>query len=405
MSTSIPLVLNFGLKAPLPLDSRIIVNQTGDLNNFQSYEIYSGMQVYSADTKKIYYLKDTNTWAEVGLDLPTTILYTTGNQTISGTKTFLENVVINNLTVTGFESIVNTNNINIGSNYLLLNVTGGAGIIHGPASDGGIFFVTGDNQTGINDTGAILGFDAPSNKWVFGYASRNDDIQFLNEIASVSLVQQLSGSSVLLNQTGDFYPKSNPSGFITGVNLSNYYTKDNPSGFITGVDLSNYITKTNGQFTNRPFVNGTGVLLSGEAANLPNTIVYTTGDQTVSGIKTFSSAPVCNAGIDLANQTMIKAVPNIISIGAAPTLTDLMHNGRVIYMTNSSLATITIPSGLSPGFNCTIIQGGAGSVAIGAGTNVILNGYLSSKTLAGQYAAASILSISLNNYIIYGNTV
>jgi hypothetical protein len=288
---------------------------------------------------------------------------------------------------------------------LLLNVTGGAGIIHGPASDGGIFFVTGDNQTGINDTGAILGFDAPSNKWVFGYASRNDDIQFLNEIASVSLVQQLSGSSVLLNQTGDFYPKSNPSGFITGVNLSNYYTKDNPSGFITGVDLSNYITKTNGQFTNRPFVNGTGVLLSGEAANLPNTIVYTTGDQTVSGIKTFSSAPVCNAGIDLANQTMIKAVPNIISIGAAPTLTDLMHNGRVIYMTNSSLATITIPSGLSPGFNCTIIQGGAGSVAIGAGTNVILNGYLSSKTLAGQYAAASILSISLNNYIIYGNTV
>ena len=26
------------------------------------------------------------------------------------------------------------------------------------------------------------------------------------------------------------YPRSNPSGFITGVNLSDYYTKDNPSG-------------------------------------------------------------------------------------------------------------------------------------------------------------------------------
>jgi hypothetical protein len=36
---------------------------------------------------------------------------------------------------------------------------------------------------------------------------------------------------------------------------------------------------------------------------------------------------------------------------------------------------------------------------------VTLNGYGGLKTLAGQYAAVSILSISLNNYIIYGNTI
>jgi hypothetical protein len=42
-------------------------------------------------------------------------------------------------------------------------------------------------------------------------------------------------------------------------------------------------------FASRPTVNGTGVLLSGEAANitLPATIVYTTGAQTISGVKTF----------------------------------------------------------------------------------------------------------------------
>lgn len=63
---------------------------------------------------------------------------------------------------------------------------------------------------------------------------------------------------------GDFYPTSNPSGFITGVDLSNYattgyvesavsgkldtsafnsgdfYSTSNPSGFITGVDLTPY---------------------------------------------------------------------------------------------------------------------------------------------------------------------
>ena len=48
-----------------------------------------------------------------------------------------------------------------------------------------------------------------------------------------------------------------------------------------------YVTKTNGQFTDRPIVNGTGVLLSGEAARLPDTIVYTTGAQLISGSKTF----------------------------------------------------------------------------------------------------------------------
>lgn len=42
-------------------------------------------------------------------------------------------------------------------------------------------------------------------------------------------------------------------------------------------------------FASRPTVNGTGVLLSGEAALLPNTLVYLTGNQTISGVKTFDS--------------------------------------------------------------------------------------------------------------------
>ena len=59
--------------------------------------------------------------------------------------------------------------------------------------------------------------------------------------------------------SGDFYPMTgNPSGFITGVDLTpyqektgmtayqpvgDYYSASNPSGFITGVDLSNYYEK------------------------------------------------------------------------------------------------------------------------------------------------------------------
>jgi hypothetical protein len=77
--------------------------------------------------------------------------------------------------------------------------------------------------------------------------------------------------SNLSNHTGDYYPRTNPSGFITGVDLSayatiaalnstgstlqaeiatlsaqtgSYYPRSNPSGFITGVDLSLYATNS-----------------------------------------------------------------------------------------------------------------------------------------------------------------
>jgi hypothetical protein len=66
----------------------------------------------------------------------------------------------------------------------------------------------------------------------------------------------VTGDVVRPDETGQFYAASNPSGFITGVDLSDYVTGDvvrpdetgqfyaasNPSGFITGVDLSDYYT-------------------------------------------------------------------------------------------------------------------------------------------------------------------
>ena len=169
-------------------------------------------------------------------DLSKNIVYTTGNQVISGDKVFLDNLTINNLTVTGTETIVNTNNVNIGSNYLLLNVTGGESMSHGPASDGGIFFVTGEGLTGINDSGAILGYDSPAGKWVFGIGSRNGDLEYLNEIASVAQVNSLSG---YVNNS--FYAQNNPSGFITGVSDFAYL-----SGDLSGNLLSPTLTKIQG---------------------------------------------------------------------------------------------------------------------------------------------------------------
>jgi hypothetical protein len=198
---------------------------------------------------------------------------TYGDQYIDGQKIFRGEVRIKDLYVTGTETIINTTNTNVGSNYILLNATGGA-------IDAGIFIVTGSGLTGISDTGAIIGYDVPANRWVFGNASRDSDLSQLDRIAGITDIANYSG---FVNS--NFYPLNNPSGFITGVDLSQY---------LTGVDLSAYVTRSGGQFIDRPTLNGTGFLLSGEAAALPETIVYTTGDQTISGIKDFTVRPTVN---------------------------------------------------------------------------------------------------------------
>jgi hypothetical protein len=162
---------------------------------------------------------------------------TTGAETILGNKTFHDNVYINNLYVTGLETVVNTTNTNVASNYLLLNLTGGT-------VDGGIFFITGSGLTGINDSGAIIGFDH-SDKFKFGIATRASDLSTLDTIASyeevtgisgglqtqISTLNSATGSYVLNSQTGQFYANSNPSGFITGVDLSSYATQT----YVTGI--------------------------------------------------------------------------------------------------------------------------------------------------------------------------
>jgi hypothetical protein len=72
--------------------------------------------------------------------------------------------------------------------------------------------------------------------------------------------------------------------FLQGIDLNNIDTLN-----LSGVDIT--ITSGNVILTNRPTVNGTGVLLSGEASatTLPTTIVYTTGTQTITGNKIFNS--------------------------------------------------------------------------------------------------------------------
>jgi hypothetical protein len=184
---------------------------------------------------------------------------TTGTETILGDKTFHDKVYINNLYVTGLETIINTTNTNVASNYLLLNLTGGA-------VDGGIFFITGSGLSGINDSGAIIGFDH-SDKFKFGIATRASDLSTLDTIASYEEVTGISGSlqtqiSTLNNATGNYALKIETGNFITNSQTGQFYANSNPSGFITGIDLSSYATQV--------YVTGISGDLQGQITDLNN---------------------------------------------------------------------------------------------------------------------------------------
>jgi len=110
-------------------------------------------------------------------------VYTTGVQFISGVKYFLQPIYADTLYVTGSQFIVNTQDLYVGDNWIVLNATGGA-------RDSAIFISTG--LTGLNATGAIFGFDVPSNSWRFGMGSQQTDLLSLPRLASGEDIDSLN---------------------------------------------------------------------------------------------------------------------------------------------------------------------------------------------------------------------
>lgn len=79
-------------------------------------------------------------------------------------------------------------------------------------------------------------------------------------------------------------------------------------------------------------------------------------------------------------------------------------NGKIITLNNASSIGVTASSGLSTGFNCVLVQLGAGQVTVNAASGVTLNARSSWKKLAGQYAAATLVVYDTNTYVLSGDT-
>jgi hypothetical protein len=109
--------------------------------------------------------------------------------------------------------------------------------------------------------------------------------------------------------------------------------------------------------------------------------------------------------VDGSQLTNLPSSPLFYSIVSetttARTLSD-SDNGKVIVCSNSGQVTITVPSGLTSGFNCTITQGGAGTVSI-VGSGATINGFNNKTATAGQYAVINIIPVGTNAYYVDGD--
>ena len=85
----------------------------------------------------------------------------------------------------------------------------------------------------------------------------------------------------------------------------------------------------------------------------------------------------------------------------ARTLSD-SDNGKVIVCTNTGQITITVPSGLTAGFGCTVIQDNTGQVTV-LGSGATVNGVGGKNTTNGQYSALNIIPVGTNDYIVDGS--
>ncbi len=119
-----------------------------------------------------------------------------------------------------------------------------------------------------------------------------------------------------------------------------------------------------------------------------NDISYSLGNISTTGALTGGNSSTSSLSGFAANVTSISAN---YSITAA-------DNGKIIQCTSASAISITIPTGLPTGFNCTVVQMGAGQITF-SGTYLNRTGFTKS---ASQYSVVSILHLGSNSIIVTG---
>jgi hypothetical protein len=199
--------------------------------------------------------------------LPNTIVYTTGDQLISGNKTFLNNI---NISGTG-----NFNNVKV-SNVDKLYLSGVDVLVSNMDNlflSGVDLVVTGNSSINVYNAIYISG-----NPVLTGVIPSS---QTIKDVVYTTGNQIISGNKTFINNIG-----------VSGTgNFNNIKVSSIDNLFLSGIDI---IITGNSSINvyNDIYISGNPVLTRASISN----VVYTTGNQTISGRKTFFDSGVFSNG-------------------------------------------------------------------------------------------------------------
>lgn len=179
---------------------------------------------------------------------------------------------------------------------------------------------------------------------------------------------------------------------ITTLHLSNPFgTID--IGDPNGIDSGNYISYSATDST----LYGNFNSLNGFSDLSTNYVFASLGISAAGGV-TFSGT--------VSSDTGYRITSSAINAQTGTTYTFLStDNGKIVTFNNGSAVTVTIPTGLPTGFNCTAIQLGTGQVGFTAASGLTMNSYGNQYRLIGQHASASIIEYTANTVNLSGNLV
>ena len=411
--SSVDVVASSGNNATITVSSGDPISITGNYSNFVTGQVVRPPEITDFLTENQINTKITTATGDYNTSA-TNVFYPKSNPSgfITGVNLSELEAATGNLDTRVNSNTANivTANENIESNTSSIENNSGA-IADNADNINNLTGVTGsfitDSETGLfyassNPSGFITGIDLSP-------YTTEDFVTGVSGFLQSQISSNYSDITGIINTTGSFVLKSETGSFISDSETGQFYSKSNPSGFITGVDLSSYVQSSETGVlypTSNPSGFITGVDLSSYIQDFETGAFYPTSNP--SGFITGGGGGDVSTGINVTGLSTVGKITlsefsfevetGSFSLGST-------HNGATVLLQNTTPITITVPSQVS-GYTVTFIAETINSVAFASGVGLSgFNSFNSANRIAGIYGQAQIIFKSSDYAFLGGNVV
>jgi len=231
-------------------------------------------------------------------------------------------------------------------------------------------------------------------------AGVDDTTNYYTQIGSpfagaLILANQSQSRFIRLNTDGNSYIGTQPYNF--GIGTESPTAKLHVQGNISASSVTASLLGTSSYANTASFLNGS--VTSASYSTNSSTASFYNGSITSAS---YATTAITCSGIVNANQySLTSGFANYYTASFSLSNTD---DGRYVSVVSGAAVNVTISSSLNTNFNCLIFQSGSGQVSIITGsTATVLRNRQSFKSLAGQYAVASLVRVASGDFILSGD--